>query len=161
MNEDRERDRERRVEVAWHPARERARKERRWWESRNREAANRSAKARKFYRRRKTVRPCVPRVNAVAMPLLLVSQRRNLNGSERVRWREACILFIGNLRWRKRARECSREQLRGARDNAKILVSRGRFCLAKLATQMRLANSSNEPKPRWVMVAAIIATGTR
>jgi len=29
MKEDRERDRERRVEVAWHPARERARKERR------------------------------------------------------------------------------------------------------------------------------------
>lgn len=54
------------------------------WESRNREAANRNAKARKFYNR-KTMRPCVP--------LLLVSQRRNLNGSDG----ETCILFIGSL----------------------------------------------------------------
>lgn len=68
-----EKERKRGGSPLWGIQRGRARTERQWV-SRNREAANRSAKARKFYRRRKTVRPCVPRAYAVAMPLLLVSQ---------------------------------------------------------------------------------------
>jgi len=124
-------------------------------ETRNREAANRSAKARKFYRRHKTVRPCA-RTRSPCRYYLFRSDEIWTEAREE-RWREACILFIGSLRWRKRARKCTRERVRGARDNVKILVSRGRFYLAKLATQMRLANSPNEPKPRWVMVVAIIA----
>lgn len=116
----RERERERRVASVQHPARE-TRTER---APRNREAAHRSAKARKLYGR-KIVRPCGTERGRRAATTCFAATK-----FERKRRRGVHFIYRKFARWRKRARECSRGRALGT--TRKFAFLSGRFCSAKL-----------------------------